>query len=459
LQKVNILDHFLFEWVELLNSGKVTSLQLVEACLGRIQKHDNKIKSFTKVFNDDALNNSILSDERRKKGKPLSIIDGIPFASKENIEVKNKVAAAGMLSRKDTISSINSKVIDLLNEAGAINLGHLNMHEAALGSTNDNPLHGKTFNPHKEGFTPGGSSGGSAAAVACGFSLFSLGTDTLGSIRIPAAYCGVSGIKPSKGLVSLNGIVPLSSSFDTLGPLARNVKDLSLVLDLLIRFDPDCSESVNLDIKRDYVFSKKEFVIGYFEDLSILNIETEIIEKYNMCIKLFHDLGFYTRSFSSNNIDFAKARRSGFNIIESEAYHEHQLDLEINPELLSKGLKKFLEYGKNLSATKLTQSKSYINDIKVKFNHFFDKCDVILLPTTPQKPFVFGQRDDTQADLTCISNLIESPSISVPVGYSKDRLPIGMQFIGRKYEDFKILKISEELERNLNQNMKIRNFL
>ena len=157
------------------------------------------------------------SDERRKKGKPLSIIDGIPFASKENIEVKNKVAAAGMLSRKDTISSINSKVIDLLNEAGAINLGHLNMHEAALGSTNDNPLHGKTFNPHKEGFTPGGSSGGSAAAVACGFSLFSLGTDTLGSIRIPAAYCGVSGIKPSKGLVSLNGIVPLSSSFDALG--------------------------------------------------------------------------------------------------------------------------------------------------------------------------------------------------------------------------------------------------
>ncbi|PPR76862.1 MAG: putative amidase AmiD, partial [Alphaproteobacteria bacterium MarineAlpha2_Bin1] len=204
MRKINVLDNFLFEWVDLLNSSKVTSIQLVESCLDRINKYDNKIKSFTKVFLDDALRNASESDKRRSKGNQYSIIDGIPFAAKENIEIKNKVAAAGMLSRKEIISKVNSKAIELLNEAGAINLGHLNMHEAALGSTNDNPLHGKTYNPHMEGFTPGGSSGGSGAAVASGFSLFSLGTDTLGSIRIPAAYCGVSGIKPSKGLVSLS---------------------------------------------------------------------------------------------------------------------------------------------------------------------------------------------------------------------------------------------------------------
>ena len=237
MKKINVLDRFLFEWVELLNNGKVTSFQIVESCLDRINKYDHKIKSFTKVFSEEALESSSQSDHRRSKGKQLSILDGIPYASKENIEIENKVAAAGMLSRKGVISKINSKAIDLLNKAGAINLGHLNMHEAALGSTNENPLHGKTYNPHMEGFTPGGSSGGSGAAVASGFSLFSLGTDTLGSIRIPAAYCGVSGMKPSKGLVSLSGVVPLCSSFDTLGPLARSSKDLSMILDLLICFE------------------------------------------------------------------------------------------------------------------------------------------------------------------------------------------------------------------------------
>ncbi|PPR76760.1 MAG: hypothetical protein CFH01_01842, partial [Alphaproteobacteria bacterium MarineAlpha2_Bin1] len=239
---------------------------------------------------------------------------------------------------------------------------------------------------------------------------------------------------------------------------ARNVKDLSLILDLLMCFDPNCAESEKINIKRDFVLLKKDFIIGYFDDLTEFDIDIEIIEKYNMCIKLLGELGFPLCSLLSAKIDFTKARRSGFNIIEAEAYLNHQLDFENNPELLSKDLIRFLEYGKTLTAAKLLQSKSYINEIKVKFNHLFEKCDAIFLPTTPQKPFKFGQKDDTQADLTCISNLIESPSVSIPVGFSQDKLPIAMQFIGRKYEDFKILKISEELEKKLNCNMKVSNF-
>ena len=454
MNKINILDHYLFEWVDLLSSGEVTSTQLVSSCLDKIDKYDNKIKSFTNIFAEEALKKAAKSDERRSKGKHLSIIDGIPYASKENIEIKNKVAAAGMLFRKDKFSNENSKVITLLDNAGTINLGHLNMHEAALGSTNDNPLHGRTYNPHKFSFTPGGSSGGSGAAVASGFCLFSLGTDTLGSVRIPAAYCGVSGIKPTKGLVSLGGVIPLCSEFDTVGPLARSARDLSIILDILISFDAMCSESIDININKELEMDKKGFIIGCFEDFGDLNLDSEIIEKYKSSINKLSQLGYGIKFLPSNKIDFAKARRSGFKIVEAEAYFHYQKVFENEPEKLSKSLRGFLDYGRKLSAYDLMKSRDFINKLKTQFNEYFLISDLVFLPTTPQNPFEFGEVDDTQADLTCISNLIESPSLSFPVGFSIDKLPIGMQFIGKKYEDFKILKIAEEFEKKFQIDMR-----
>lgn len=456
MSKINILDNYLFEWVELLNAGKVTSVQIVESCLDRIEKFDDKIKSFTKVFRDQSISESIKSDARRSEGNQLSLFDGIPYASKENIEIKNEVAAAGMVSRKDIISENNANVIEKLDSAGAICIGHLNMHEAALGSTNENPLHGKTFNPHRLGFTPGGSSGGSAAAVASGFCLFSLGTDTLGSIRIPAAYCGVSGIKPTKGIISLNGIIPLSSSFDTVGPLSRNVKDLSLILDIISGFDPNCSESIRVSLERNKKLNIRDIKIGYFDDLNHLKLDAEIGEKYRTSLKQLSDLGFVLEPLSDRNIDFSKARRSGFKIVEAEAYVHHQKDIDERPDLLSDSLRKFLEYGRGLSAVDLIRSMNFIKDLKVEFNNFFNNVDAILIPTTLQKPFEFGKNDKTQADLTCVANLIESPAVSIPVGFSEDGLPIGLQFVGKKFDDLKILEIAEYFDEETKYDMNVK---
>ncbi len=458
MNKLNILDKCLFEWAELLNNGEVTSFQLVQTCLDRVSEFDKEIKSFTKVFAERAISESIEADKRRGKGSQLSAIDGIPFAVKENIEIKGEVAAAGVKARKGVVSSRDSKVIKLLKSAGAIGLGHLNMHEAALGSTNDNPLYGKTYNPHKKNFTPGGSSGGSAAAVAAGFCLFSLGTDTLGSIRIPASYCGVLGIKPSKGLVSLDGVVPLSSRFDTVGPLARSSYDLSLILECIAKYDPMCPNAQSSIHTMSKDLKVQKTVIGFLENFNSQNLDHEIETKYNECIDQFRSIGFEMLPIDCSDINFGKARREALKIIETEAYFFYKEEFEKNPTMLSEKLNSFIEYGSKLKSIDIIKAEHYINTLKVKCNLLYEKVDLIISPTTFQKAFEFGNSDDTQADLTCLANLIKSPAVSIPVGFSSDDLPIGVQLMGKEFEDYKILKIARFFEEQNFLNMRPKNF-
>ena len=225
------------ELAQLLDKKSVTALEATKHYLERIHRHDNKLNAFIEVTDALALEQAEQSDARRASGKTLGPLDGVPIAIKDNIDIAGIATTAGLEARRGRIAKHDASCITNLRAAGAVFLGKTNMHEVALGGITDNAAYGRCHNPHKQDWTPGGSSGGSGAAVSAGLCAGALGTDTLGSVRIPASYSGTTGIKPTYGLVSMRGVVPLCLTLDHVGPIARSVRDLSALLRVLAHFD------------------------------------------------------------------------------------------------------------------------------------------------------------------------------------------------------------------------------
>lgn len=456
--ELNIFGCSLSELSSLLGSRKLSSRLITEYCFDRIEKYESKINAFTALFYESAMHEAVSSDKRRVAGNSLGPLDGVPFAVKDNIEVKDAITSAGMVTRKNFMSKTDAVAVSKLRKAGAVLLGKLNMHEAAFGATNENNLFGKTYNPYKEGYTPGGSSGGSAAAVAAGFCWMSLGTDTLGSVRIPASYCGVSGIKPTSGLVSTRGVVPLSWTLDNVGTLAPTVKDLGLILDIISGYDKKCLDSRASPTLYDFsvrdLRNLTDLKIGYLKNLDQYEVDAEVISAYKVACRELINLGAKLEEIILTGFDFSKARKDGLLLVEAEAAIIHNDDLMFRSKDLSFELKSLLKYGENLSAKKLLFAKKNIRDSAKIFIEIFDKLDTIVLPTTPQTAFKFGKFYKNQADFTSIANLIKCPSVSVPMGMSKNGLPLGLQFLGNLWEDKKILSIAskyQESSKNLFQ--------
>jgi aspartyl-tRNA(Asn)/glutamyl-tRNA(Gln) amidotransferase subunit A len=453
---VNILSKSVLEWSNLLLKGEISSVALIEACFERIEKYNKDINAFSQLMIDSAYDEAKLADERLSLGKRLSLLDGIPVGVKDNIGIKGTVSSAGMASRAEIISDTDSTVVELLRKSGCVLIGKLNMHEAAFGSTNEISFYGKTHNPYKIGFTPGGSSGGSAAAIAAGFCLIALGTDTLGSVRIPASYCGVAGIKPTNGLVSNIGLVPLSWTFDTIGPITKKVEDLVPVLEIIsglynrdlstklsprvFKFNPDDQDTL----------SKKK--IGVLKNFEASNLELEIINIFESSINRIKEIGANIKDIYIEEFDFSKIRRNGLTIVEAEAAAIHASDFKENSDKFSHDLVSLLTYGKNLSAVKLVAELRIRAAFKIKMNKLFEDLDFIVLPTTPILPFKFGEFHSNQADFTAIANLLGSPAVSLPMGFSKNGFPVGFQIIGKHWDESNILQFAIKLDELFEQN-------
>ena len=206
-----------------LAAGEATPSQLLDTYLERIEALEPTLNCFITITSDLARAQARSADRRHADRRPRSVLDGIPIGLKDNIDVAGIPTTNG--TGRAVVADVDARIVTGLKDAGAILVGKLNLHEAALGATTDNPHHGRTVNPHRLGYTPGGSSGGSGAAVAAGLCLAAIGSDTLGSVRLPAAYCGVVGFKPSPRHGGCQGVAPLMPELDTLGPLARTVRD------------------------------------------------------------------------------------------------------------------------------------------------------------------------------------------------------------------------------------------
>jgi aspartyl-tRNA(Asn)/glutamyl-tRNA(Gln) amidotransferase subunit A len=355
-----------------------------------------------------------------------------------------------MATRRDRMARADAFVIERLRAAGAVVFGKVTMHEGALGATNESPLTGRTYNPHRAGFTPGGSSGGSGAAVAAGFCLASLGTDTLGSVRIPAAYCGVVGHKPTKGLVGNRGVVPLSWTLDHVGPLTRSVRDAAAVLAVLAVFDPIDAGAEPAPVAATEVPALPDLrgvTLGRLVAADRVGLDPEVAAAWARALDVLRESGATLREVDLPPYDFGRARRAGLLIAEAEGAFAHAGDLAERAQLLSPALRAMLSFGRDAKTGALVKAQRLVADVVVQVRQAMAGVDALVLPTAPQPAFDFSRAvPDNQADLTSLASLTGRPAVSVPMGFSRDRLPLGLQLIGHPFGDGRLLAIAAAYE-------------
>lgn len=403
--------------VEAYRAGKLTPVDAMAAYVARIARLNPRINAFLDLRIEAARAEVHASTVRWRRGAPLSAIDGVPFGVKANIGVEGLPLHAGVGAWRNNIAKADAMCVARLRAAGAIPIGILNMHEGALGATTDNPHFGRCLNPWNQEWTPGGSSGGSAAAVAAGLCAFSLGTDTMGSVRIPSAYCGVAGVKPSKGAISGEGLLDLSPTLDHVGVHAATMADALPVL-------------AALGLERSA--SPIGFGVGRWGEA--IEADADAMDSFSAAAEMLRKLGTVT-DIDVSRFDFGALRRKGLLVSEVEGHAIHASKLKTNRGGFSEEFASLLEWGARQSREKRDEAYRALSDAARSFDRFFDDVDCILLPTAPQGPFDFSTpAPANQADFTCIANFGGFPAASVPVA-AKGAPPRSIQFIARRGHD------------------------
>ncbi|HBM16005.1 MAG TPA: Asp-tRNA(Asn)/Glu-tRNA(Gln) amidotransferase GatCAB subunit A [Lentisphaeria bacterium] len=465
---------------ELLESGILTSVELCSLYLKRIEEIEEKVKAFVHIDKNKILKQAEVSDVRRKNGTTLSSFDGIPVAVKDLIAVKGEQCTCGSKILRGMTSPYDATVVSKLREKGAVLFGRNNMDEFAMGSTCENSSYYPTKNPWDLERVPGGSSGGSAAAVASSEVLASLGSDTGGSVRQPAAFCGVVGLKPTYGTVSRFGLVAYASSLDQIGPITKDVYDSALLYDLITGHDPKDSTSLSspelsyANVVKNVSGNLKGLKVGIPKEYFGEGLSEVVRNDATEAIALLKDLGAdivdislpYSKYAISSYYIIATAEASanlarfdgiryGFRSSESS----NLMDLYLNSRREGFGT----EVKRRILLGTFVLSSGYYDAyylkaqkirtlIKEDFNKAFAVCDVILSPASPYPPFKVGEITDPLqmylADIFTISiNLAGICAISVPSSIiSSMNVPLGVQFIGPARGEDVILKTAKVFE-------------
>ncbi|OIO03674.1 Asp-tRNA(Asn)/Glu-tRNA(Gln) amidotransferase GatCAB subunit A [Candidatus Desantisbacteria bacterium CG_4_10_14_0_8_um_filter_48_22] len=460
---------------EKLVKKEISPLDIVKAVEKQISASEKDIHAYITVFDDMEQQAALLDVRRSTSDDPLY---GIPIAIKDNMCMKGRKTTAGSKILHNFIPPYNAFVIEKLKNAGAIFTGKANMDEFAFGSSTESSHFGPTKNPRKKGYVPGGSSGGSAAAVASCEAIVSLGSDTGGSIRQPASLCGVVGMKPTYGRVSRYGLIAFGSSLDQIGPFSRDVTDCAILLNAISGYDPKDSTSVDKpvpDHKKALSGSVKGMKLGIPKEYFIEGIDVEVRQAVEKAIKALEKLGARRVDISLPHTEYAVAtyyivataeassnlerydgvkyghRKEGENLI--DMYKKTRADgfgkeakrrIMLGTYVLSAGYYDAYYLKANKVRTLIRQD----------FEKAFGKADVILTPTSPTPAFRIGEKtsDPLQmylSDIFTISaNLAGIPGISVPCGTTKDGLPVGLQILGKYFAEEDILRAAFAYEQN-----------
>jgi aspartyl-tRNA(Asn)/glutamyl-tRNA(Gln) amidotransferase subunit A len=431
----------------LLDARRIESEALTRQCLARAEGLGRSLNCFITLCPETALAEARAADARAATGQRRGPLDGIPVGLKDNIDVANVPTTNGFGGGPLRLPDVDASVTSRLRDAGAVILGKLAMHEGALGATTDNPHHGRTHNPFRHGHSPGGSSGGSGAAVAAGLCCAALGTDTGGSVRIPASFCGVVGLKPSYGLISTRGVVPLSHRLDHVGPLTRTVADAGLLLDALAGYDPLCSESRRApsgDVTQPTLSGLRIAVLANF---AVETVEQEVNDAFSLCLTLLREAGARVEMITLPAFDPIKVRRACFVRVEAEAAFVHGPLYRQKPERFSPAMRAYLDYGLRLPAIRLLQADRVMEEAAGALNACWDNFDVVLSPTTPQAAPSFDTIPPDNAGTFCVLvNVGGCPAISLPMGMTTDGLPIGLQIVAPLHRDRRLLSIAAAVE-------------
>jgi aspartyl-tRNA(Asn)/glutamyl-tRNA(Gln) amidotransferase subunit A len=382
----------------------------------------------------------------------------VPLGLKDLIYTEGVRTTMGSAFFKDYVPDYSATVALNLKEAGAVIVGKTNTHEFAYGPTGDRSYFGPTRNPHDRRRISGGSSGGSAAAVAASLLYASLGSDTAGSIRIPAALCGVVGMKPTFGRVSKHGVFPLSWTLDHVGPLTRTVEDNALVMNVLAGHDPKDPYSANEpaeDFARDLGRGVGGGVLGIPKDYYFEHVEDEVGDRIGEAIEVFHSLGAEVRQVGIPNIQQTlKAQRY---VLAADAYAIHEERLKSAPEMFDEEVLERLLEGESLKAHRYASAQQRKIHARDEFEEALGEVDVLLAPTVPIAATLIDQREvdigghdepvrSAVTRLTGPANLIGFPSLSVPCGFTASGLPVGMQLVGRPFDEAALYRFGHAYE-------------
>jgi aspartyl-tRNA(Asn)/glutamyl-tRNA(Gln) amidotransferase subunit A len=392
--------------------GEVSPTAVLDHYLERIARFNGELKAFVDIDEAGARKAAAQSAARfdADNHRPL---EGIIIGIKANIAVAGLELNAGMKAREGIVAQEDAYAVDRLRNAGAIILGTLNMHEAAAGATTNNPYFGACLNPYGSMATPGGSSGGSASAVAAGLCQAALGTDTLGSIRIPAAYCGIYGLKPTHGTINTQGLVPLSERFDSIGPMARSMDDLSILTNVL--FTPDLATAM----RRSRMLELAE--------LGSVQCESGVLEAFRAAVAELPDRqGMIAFKHSAERI-----RTAAF-LIAMRDLIPHLVDLgEARCNDLSEEMVRLIDFAMSRSEDDQREDAAIVAESAEHLLNEIGSNGVLVVPTAPQVAFEQGRRaPNNQADFTALANIAGLCAISLPAGLDSKGMPIGLQLIG-----------------------------
>ncbi len=365
--------------------------------------------------------------------------DALAWATKSNISVAGLPWTAGCAAYRDRIASKDAETVARIRKSGGTILGTVNMHEGALGATTDNQAYGRTQNPWKTGITPGGSSGGSGAAVAAGLCDVALGTDTMGSVRIPAAYCGVQGHKPSSGIVPDHGVVPLSTTLDHVGPLARDVETLWRAMHVLADWgDPPALKAATLPGMQ----------IGLWDGAGEVKLTPAVAAGFSAAVARVEAQGVSLRAMAPPIYDYSRSRRAGLLVSEVEGANEHGVTVDgPRPEGLSDTFYNLLHWGTRQPVEKVDAAYAHISDVHAAAAEVWQGVDFILAPTAPQEAFGFeAEVPANQADFTAWADFARLPATAVFTGMSEAGLPLSLQVIGPEGQDRETLQAAAALE-------------
>lgn len=427
-----------------LAGGRTTAGALADACLAAIERLDPKLHAFVDV-RPDLVRDQAASAQRRRREGPMGRLDGIPVAVKDNFDVAGYPTRAGLPTRESLVARQDAHAIARLRAAGAVLLGKTNLDEGALGAATRNPHFGTTRNPLDPDRVAGGSSGGSAAAVAAGMAPVAIGSDTLGSVRIPASYCGVYALKPTHGEISARGLVPAARRLDAVGILGRSVGDLVVMLQVLAGYDADDPRSRRRRVAlQPPDWNPDQLRCGVLPDLAGIGVEAPVVEVFEQALgKLQHALNERT-PLDFSDWPFQKMRRAGLLLMEAEMRNTFAEDLADTAHPVSEDFRRMLDYASRKSAADYALADRILDFAVLKARRVFSRVDVLVLPTTPQGAFpVDAPVPASQADLTAFASLSACPAVSIPMGTLPDGMPVGMQFVGAPGSDLRLLELAE----------------
>lgn len=478
---MKLYEYTAHELAEMLNKKEISSEELTKAYYDRIKEKDEEVKAYVSLIEDKALKRAKQVDEKRAKNENVEKYAGIPIGIKDNMCIRNTKTTCSSKMLENFVSPYNATVIDKLNSEDLVFLGKLNMDEFAMGGSTEYSVFFKTHNPWDLSRVPGGSSGGSAAAVAAKMAPWTLGSDTGGSIRQPSSLCGVVGLKPTYGLVSRYGLVAFASSLDQIGPITKDVTDAAILLNLIAGHDEKDSTSLKLE-KKDYTLSLKNDVkgmkigipkeyIGEGINEEVKNAILEVAKKYEEMGAIVEecslDVGKYATAVyyiiacaeASSNLGRFDGIRYGYrseNFENLKDIYKNSRSEGFGPEVKRRIILGTYVLSSGYYDAYYKKAQKVRTVIKNAYNELFQKYDLLLTPTSPTTAFKIGEKSNNPLEMyladicTVPVNIAGLPGMSIPCSLDSKGLPIGFQLISNSFQEEKIFRAAYSYEQNSN---------